>query len=482
MLERAAAFESTTAAWAKTQASQGPLHALRGSLGEAFDSDAPIELHGVASHVGPEGIQARVTNKAGQQQTFVQAHDGRWVERPDLQALAVAGKAASTAPGMRARPDATTTFAIAVVASNGALTMRLPEGLERFNHEPRSRPFAVGDSVQIIESTGALKVAAKGQRLVEDDRPIFGTLVGHDGRGGWKVAVTGEATPRTVSDETLRTANNPTIIKDGTRIYDATFDSRDPAQRRFVDGFRSQPAVRELERSRPGPQASAADKAAWERRAIDLADRFLDDAMKYPMSADEVAQREQPLRDKETALQALDTRLATLKGADDAATRKALGTERKAVVQEIATMRAALDKELGPARKYLALESAGGNIGEYAAIGLGQCRHQALGMQLLLQNLGVDARMTRGAANTSAGDYRGEHMWLEATLSDGTHLLIDPTWSSNGEAPGELRKSYEDDKSRVEDPGSTVDDYRRHITVLPQDEKTAQRQLTTLIT
>ena len=89
--------------------------------------------------------------------------------------------------------------------------------------------------------------------------------------------------------------------------------------------------------------------------------------------------------------------------------------------------------------------------------------------------------MTRGAANTGAGEHRGEHLWLDAILADGTPLLVDPTGSSNGEAPGALHKSDEEDTQRIEDPGSTVYDDRRHFTVVPEPKRFAQRSVTHLL-
>lgn len=470
ILDRAQQFQATVEAFARTQKDPtSPLGRLRAQLGDGFAKDAAIELHGVASHFGPEGLQARVTDASGKQHTFVQGSDGAWVARPDLQARHAAGAIPSAAPGMTDGAAPTATFAVASVAVDGKVATQLPAGLNRFRHEPRAHPFRPGDSVQVNEPTGALKFAEVDKRLVEDDRPVFGTITSHDGRGNWQVTMP-DKTVRTVTDEQLREANNPTILKDGVFVYDASFDSKHPAQRRLVDGFRATAAAAELQRTRPGPGATADERAAWERKAIDAVDRFLDDRMKYPPSEQEIAAREQPLLDKQETLRALDVQLALLTDPAQASERAALKEHRKALAAELATLQPALEQELAPARRYLELERKTGNIGEYADIGLGQCRHQALGMQLLLQDLGVDTRMTRGAANTSEGNYRGEHMWLEATLSNGTHLLVDPTWSQNGDVPTRLDESYQNDARRIEDPGATVDDYRRHLTHEPATE------------
>ena len=523
VLERARVFQSSVQDMAKTQGDpNSPLGRLRGSLGNGYAKDTPIELHGVASHFGPEGLQARVKDKAGKESTFVQDSAGAWVSRPDLQAKHAAGAIPSSEPGMTTGANPSATFGVATVTADGKVSTRVPAGIERFSHEPRAKAFGVGDSVQVIEATGKSEVKTKGKRLVEDDRVIFGKVVGTDGKGNWQVEVEKKVDPgavpppvaaasekataekvgaeartapqappapatqiRKLSDKELREANNPTILKDGTRVYDASFSRTDAAQKRFVEGFRGTDAAKALEKSRPGPGALPAERAAWERRAIDAADRYLDDNMKYPMSEADIKTREQPLLDKHKELAALDLSISdaskprtAAQTAAAAAAAKAgtpdptvsvasLASSREALVKDIGVLKASLDKELAAPRKYWELTNGAPNIGAYAEIGLGQCRHQALGMQTLLQDLGVDARMTRGSANTSQGDYRGEHMWIEATLSDGSHLLVDPTWSSSGDQPGALEKTYGEEKTRVEDPGASVNDYRNHLTSIP---------------
>jgi hypothetical protein len=95
------------------------------------------------------------------------------------------------------------------------------------------------------------------------------------------------------------------------------------------------------------------------------------------------------------------------------------------------------------------------NIGEYYQNGMGECRHQATAHHVLLQEMGIDSRLTSGAANTGSGDFRGLHLWMEITLSDGHQVLVDPTWSSPPFDPVDLREAYAEDKRRQERPAAT---------------------------
>ncbi|OGQ18350.1 MAG: hypothetical protein A2138_20630 [Deltaproteobacteria bacterium RBG_16_71_12] len=472
VLDRAAKFEQQARDMARAQGDpNSPLGRLRGGLGENFAPDANIELHGIASHFGPETLQARVRDRAGAEHTFVRDGQGAWVERPDLQALHAAGRIPSSEPGMANGVIPTATYGVATVGANGRVDVRVPD-VSNFSHQPRANPFNVGDTVQVIESTGNARVANAGQPYVADDRVSFGRIAGTDGRGNWTVELTnadgtvrtgadGKPETRTLTDAQLREANNPTVLRNGSTIYDATYDRNDPAQRRMIADFHRTPEAQELERTRPGPNASAAERAAWERRAIDVADTYLDRRIQYPMSETELGDLRTQRTTAQTQLAETDRQIAEARTRGDSTT--ALEAQRAQQQQSVRD----LDAQIQPAERYYDMDRNGANIGAYAENGLGQCRHQAIGMQTLLQELGVDARMTRGAANTGAGNYRGEHMWIEATLSDGNHMLVDPTWSSTGdERPGSLETPYRGDLRRIESSGDTLGDYRRHLASL----------------
>jgi len=67
-------------------------------------------------------------------------------------------------------------------------------------------------------------------------------------------------------------------------------------------------------------------------------------------------------------------------------------------------------------------------LGELVKIGKGVCRHQCILEHLLLQQAGIDSRLSSGAANTSSGNFRGYHIWTEVSLADDQRFLSDQTW------------------------------------------------------
>ena len=70
------------------------------------------------------------------------------------------------------------------------------------------------------------------------------------------------------------------------------------------------------------------------------------------------------------------------------------------------------------------------DLGELIKIKKGVCRHQCILQHLLLQRAGIDSRLASGSANTSAGGFRGFHIWVELTLADNSRYLSDQTWSN----------------------------------------------------
>lgn len=501
ILDRAADFERRVG---QITTDGTTIPALRTAMGRNFAPDAAIEFHGVASHFGPETLQAHARDRRGNLHVFTQDSNGRWVERRDLAAKVRAGQIPSSDPGRSRGPGGTATFAIARPQANGTYSIDVPD-VSRFDHGPRVRPFQVGDTVQLTRQTGNAEVRTEGRRHVPQEAVEFGRITGHDGRGRWTVEMTnadgsavtgrnGRPVVRHLTDAQLRRMNNPNVLRNGDTIHgDMRFDSTDANQRRMVDDFHNSPEYRAAAATNPGPNATADQRAAWERRMIVAGEAFLDRTIRYPEASD---------ADRTTwrnRIAAIDARLAVIPPAGREATR--LNTERAGLQAqldsaevdnrevtrldgeitrlqgEIATERAAgrptatLEGELRQARtdraaaqnrvdqdrRYHSTLQNGSNpppsIGDYYANGTGSCRHQAAAMQVLMQDLGIDARMTRGAANTGTGDYRGEHLWLEATLSNGQQLMVDPTWST----VDDLRGIYEGGPTRREVPRETED-------------------------
>lgn len=469
VLERANGFEREVRTLAAdAQSPDGALGGLRSSLGDAFDPSADIELHGVASHLAPETMQAHVRDREGNRHVFVRDSDGAWQGRPDLAQLADAGSIPSRAPGLRRdREGGTATFGVATVKANGDFDIAVPD-VSRFDHAPRSHPFAVGDVVQLSHATGDALTRAEGQPFKRPEDVRFGRITGNDGQGNWTIEQTqrdgsarlgddGQPLTTTLTDAELRRTNNPTLLRDGVAVYDARFLPNDPAQRQMIDQWHGSDERQALMASRPGPNAPVAERASWERRAIDAADSWLHERMVYPDSKADLDGKRERLTTLDERIGEIDRRLATPEGANDGGARMELET-LSGQRQELAA-----DVEKGERYHEMTERQPPPSIGEYFTNGTGQCRQQAIAGQVLMQDLGIDSRMTRGAANTGTGNYRGEHMWLETTLSDGSNMLVDPTWTSPGSRPGDLRDAYDGDLRRQEVPSDTERDYRNSI-------------------
>ncbi|MBI4820424.1 MAG: transglutaminase domain-containing protein [Deltaproteobacteria bacterium] len=481
ILDRASAFAREV-----TSIVEGPdqprLQRLRGHLSpQLFEATSPVELLGVASHFRPESLQAHVFDRSGTRHAFVESSSGTWVERPDLAAKLEKGEIPSAEPGLL-RDRGSATFAIARVDSNGKLSMSLPD-VSKFDHAPRAHPFSVGDSVQISLATGLPETRVERERFVPEHVVNFGKIIAYDGLGHWSVALTrpdgsvkqdrGRDVILELSDAELRAANNPNILRDGDLIYDARFDADDPNQQAMINSWRQSDAYRELERNRPlSPSMGAL--AAFEESAVSAADAWLNERIRYPSASPET------VKVMRARIVEIDRSLVAA-SSPDATTLRA---ERQALVSTLARseadpiLLAELDREL---KSGISTEAARelrsevqsridadlrfhdivrqhGSIGDYFVNGTGECRHQAIALQVLLQDIGVDSRMTRGVANDDSKLFRGDHMWLEITLSDGRQLIADPTWTPR--APiDDLRKTYEESPRRVETPASTERDY-----------------------
>jgi transglutaminase-like putative cysteine protease len=87
-------------------------------------------------------------------------------------------------------------------------------------------------------------------------------------------------------------------------------------------------------------------------------------------------------------------------------------------------------------------------LGELVKIQKGVCRHQCILQHLLLQQAGIESRLASGAANTSSGDFRGYHIWVEVNLADNSRHLSDQTW--NDVAVPLWDGAYNKDLRRVE--------------------------------
>jgi hypothetical protein len=457
-------------------------------------------------------MQAHVRDKANQRRIFVRDGEGSWIERPDLARDVRAGRIPSADPGLVRGPGGTATFAIATL-KDGGLEIDVPE-VSQFDHNPRARPFQVGDTVQIMESTGQLEDRTEGLPHVFSERVRFGRIQSTNGRGSWGVSpldaggnvetdAAGQPVVRHLFDQDLRRINNPNLLRAGDVIEDATFDPEIASHKTMIADWRSSKEHRRLSASRPGPNASSAERARWERNAIEAADAWIHDRMRYPGTSDRdrqgwrdrIADIDRSLAEPALAADArqeLETERQQLQGEldwseRDFRTRDRLSARVGELEKQIAAAkpeeRQRLEEELGEVRgerdrisqtidadaKYydeLEEQVPPRPIGDFYANRTGVCRHQGMALQTLLQEVGVDSRLTRGAANTEGNIYRGDHLWLEASLSDGSHLMVDPTWTP-GDPISDLQRTYENRNSRREVPLDTIRDYSGSVVQNP---------------
>ncbi|MBI2374792.1 MAG: transglutaminase domain-containing protein [Deltaproteobacteria bacterium] len=465
------------------QGAQGRLGQLRQAL-EANDllSHAPIALWAVASHFEPETLQAHVSDRGGRVHIFLEDSAGRWVERPDLAAKWNDGHIPSADPG-RLRDGGTAALAKATLDVNGNLSISLCD-LSRLDHSPRVRPFNIGDQVQVTLATGDVETRTQRELFVPSSTVAFGRLTAQDGRGTWTVELTEpdgsprQAQPTTLvlSDAQLRRHNNPNVLRDGDRVYDARFDSQDPAQQSMIESWRNSAEYRAL----VGQEAKLGQaRAEFEERAIEAADAWLDGRMRYPAASLEhqatargrvleiTSELETATGERRLALEEERDSLEHVLDRSEADADLALGFETRLErsrdpdeVQALKVQLAEVRSRISADHRYheLVARPVAPSIGEYFLNGTGECRHQALALHVILQDLGVDSRMTRGVANDDTGRYRGDHMWLEVSLSDGRQLIVDPTWTPH--APiDDLQKTYEGSPRRIETPTMTESDF-----------------------
>jgi hypothetical protein len=374
--------------------------------------------------------------------------------------------------------------------------------VSKFDHAARVKPYNVGDQVQLTSQTGNVEQRVEGQPHTPQERVDFGRITAYDGKGNWTVqemnrdgslkkGADGKPVTRSMTDQDLRRTNNPNMLRDGDKVHsDTRFDSQDPNQQRMMQDWHASKEYRDLQARKPGANATPAQRAGWERDAVSAAERFVGSNLRYPSASEQErtgmrtkigdidrqiadpanqgrvadlqrqrasaqAELDQAERDNRERTR-LDGEVRRLEG--DLATAQRDGKSTETIQRELdqaRTDRTRTQERIDQDTRYHQELQNGRDpppsIGDYYANRTGQCRHQAIAMQSLMQDMGIDSRMTRGAANDDANKYRGEHMWLEATLSNGQQLLVDPTW--NTVTP--LRETYQGSPTRREVPRET---------------------------
>ena len=246
------------------------------------------------------------------------------------------------------------------------------------------------DQVTAIESGVFKEIYAgtdKGEdgeplgRMLQDQREAKGVISKYNGDGTYQIEITGpdgRKLTRSIGQDEIRQHNDPMVFSFKGSTYDdvsINVDS-DPALKDFLA------KVKVISDKLPGPTVGTqSERAAAQRQALVDITNLCTQVMRYP---DE---------DKNTT----DAASKTYQGLADSHSNWN-------------TMK----------------------LGDLIACGRGVCRHQAILMQLALQESGIASRIVSATANDRQGNFRGFHAYLETTLDDGTQYLTDPTWFDAG--------------------------------------------------
>lgn len=291
----------------------------------------------------------------------------------------------------------------AVVKDDGALDVKVPSH-NAVRKYPLQTPFGVGDSIDVtwLDST-ATEVRTEGQKFDTRYKVLEGKIRGFDAAGNYEVEVRrpdGTTETQTLSLTKIKQANQPHYFSEtGSYLRDVQINlTNDATLREFLQG--ADPIIQKyLPTDGSLAGIDAQELANLQRKCVSELMAYCAKQIIYP-------------RDK---------------GSSDA------NSER-----------------------YWELENGYRfPLGELVKIGRGTCRHQCIALHLLLQRAGIDSRLASGAANTSSGNYRGLHLWVELSLADNSRWLSDQTWNDpyiplwNG--------AYDVDKRRVEIYNRTTD-------------------------
>ncbi|MBI5546750.1 MAG: transglutaminase family protein [Deltaproteobacteria bacterium] len=264
----------------------------------------------------------------------------------------------------------------ASVGKDGDLRVTVPDSIQTTRF-PLQNPYTVGDKIDVhYEDDQAYETQVEGMTFETQWKVLEGEITGYDAQGNYTVRFKtprGEEKTQTVPLSTLRKANNPHYFSPaGSSFADVSINvATDEALRTF------------LEEAKPIIQA-----------------HLPADGSMATMSPKELARRQKECIE---ALQGYASRIKYPQEAENTTDPNS--------------------------KAFQALEQTNRfPLGELAKIQRGVCRHQCIFEHLLLQQAGIDSRLTSGAANTSGNDFRGYHLWAEVTLADNERYLSDQTW------------------------------------------------------
>lgn len=292
----------------------------------------------------------------------------------------------------------------AAVNDDGSFDVRVPDH-NRVRKYPLQTPYGIGDSIDVtwLDST-ASEIRTEGQKFDTRYKVVEGTILGFDGAGNYDVEVKrpdGTKVREKLSLTKIMQANHPHYFSEtGSYLRDVEINlTRDDSLKAFLDG-----ADGIIQRYLPtdGSLAGleAQELANRQRKCVDALMDYCDENMIYP-------------RDKGAAGDPASERFWELEGGFRVP------------------------------------------LGELVKLKRGVCRHQCIAFHLLLQRAGIDSRLASGAANTSSGNYRGLHLWVELSLADNSRWLSDQTWKDPFVPL--WAGAYDVDKRRIEIYNRTTD-------------------------
>lgn len=292
----------------------------------------------------------------------------------------------------------------ATVNDDGSFDVKVP-GDNPIKKYPLQTTYGVGDSVDVaFLDSAATEVRTEGDKFDTRYKIVEGTILGFDNAGNYEVGYKkpdGTEVKEKLPLSKLTKVNHPHYFsEDGSYLRDVEINlKRDEPLKKFLEG--ADPIIqRYLPTDGSLAGASATELANLQRKCVDALMDYADENMKYP-------------RDKSSTGDANSVKFWEL----DAGFRFPLG--------------------------------------ELVKINRGVCRHQCIAEHLLLQRAGIDSRLASGAANTSSGNYRGLHLWVELSLADNSRWLSDQTWKDPSIPL--WSGAYDVDKRRVEIYNRTAD-------------------------
>ena len=291
----------------------------------------------------------------------------------------------------------------AEIRDDGSLHVNVPSTIKTYKY-PTQSTYTVGDSIDVpYLDSQATEVRTEGQRFETRSKIVEGTITGFTAAGKYSVAFkkpgSTDVVTKEMSQSEIRQANHPHYFKEeGSYLRDVEINlSRDQELKDFLVG--ADPIIAKfLPRDGSLATMDAATLSEHQQNAMKALMDYAAQNMKYPNEEG--------------------------KGAEDTRYRELDGQYRFP-------------------------------LGELVKINRGVCRHQCILYHLLLQRAGIDSRLASGAANTSGGDYRGLHLWVETTLADGSRFLSDQTWKD--EAIPLWAGAYDRDQRRLEIYSRTTD-------------------------